>query len=344
MIGWMRWTVPAALVLALAACADDDNPARCAAPGRTPALFVVNTLAETLTRFDLSARQVTCQTVTLGRVDAVAQPNAGVVHGDRLYVVNSGTNSVEVFSLPGLSRVGEVDCGAGANPYGIAIEGGHAFVTALLSGELLRVDLSSLAVTARVPAGVWPEGLAVASGRVFVANTGYAGSSGYLPGAVTVHDASTGAVEDTLFVGTNPQAVLVDSTGVVHVLCTGNYGDIQGRVFFVDPAVPAVVDSLDLGGSPGYAALADSGKVYVTGYFDGLMLYDGVGRVVRRGPEDPVAAAQGLSGLAFDPEERRLYAASFDEDGVRVFDTATGLEVSTFAAGDGPVACALYRP
>jgi DNA-binding beta-propeller fold protein YncE len=338
------------IIVAIAAvlwgCADNENgPAGCPVPGRTPALFVVNGLAETLARYDIASRAVTCQRVILGREDAIAAPNAALVHGDRIYIVNSLANTVDAFSLPGLSRAGAVDIGAGNSPWAIAVAGDHAFVTNWQSGDLVRVDLGSLAVTGRTHAGTGAEGLAVAAGRVFVANSGYDLSTySYGPGTVTVHDEDTGAVEDTLFVGVNPQVVLVDSSGVVHVLCTGDYGALRGRVFFVDPAIPAVIDSLELGGSPGFAALADSGKVFVSGASGGLMLYDASRRVVLRGPGDPVYDGGNLWGLAFDPEEQRLYVSDFDDDGVRVFDTVTGAQLASFASGDGPVACAFYRP
>jgi len=339
-----RWIGAALAALALGACSEEDQPVRCAAPGETPALFVVNTLAETLTRYDIVSHTATCHTATLGPANANAVPNAAVVSGDRLFVVESGTNSVEVFALPGLSRLATVDLGAGSNPYGIALGDGAVFVTNWVAGDLARIDLATLGVTARSAAGTAPQGVAVAAGRVFVANTGYAGASGYLRGAVTVHDAVTAAAEETLYVGTNPQVVFADSTGTLNVLCTGDYVTSHGRVFFIDPAVPAVVDSLELGGSPGLATLAQSGKVYVTGYFDGLLLYDAVARSVLRGPASPVASGVGFSGMAFDPVEGRLYVASFEEDGVRVIDTTTEAQLAPFAAHDGPVACALYRP
>jgi DNA-binding beta-propeller fold protein YncE len=161
---------------------------------------------------------------------------------------------------------------------------------------------------------------------------------------VTVHDAATGAATDTLAVGTNPQCVLVDSTGIVNVLCTGDYAASFGRVFFIDPSVPAVIDSLEIGGSPGFACLGDSGRVYVTGWMEGLLVYDAARRAVIRGAGDPLLADIGLQGMAFDGVERRLYIADFDDDAVRVVSLESGALERSFAAGDGPVGCAVYRP
>jgi DNA-binding beta-propeller fold protein YncE len=148
-------------------------------------------------------------------------------------------------------------------------------------------------------------------------------------------------------VGHNPQDVLVDDAGRVHVLCTGTYGappDPEGSVWVLDPATHGVVDSVDLRGSPGRFALDRSGTVWVAGFSGGLRRYDAATLQVLENPADPVLAADGLSAVDVDELGGIAYVTSFDADLLLAVDTASLAVRDVWIVGDGPVDVRVSRP
>ena len=104
--------------LALAGCAD-DSPIDPGAPSQEAAVFVVNSLGETLSRVLLADRTVNPNAVVLG-----GAPNALAISPDGRtgYVVSSLSNRVDIVDLDTPAAIGTIDVGAGTNPFAIAPE------------------------------------------------------------------------------------------------------------------------------------------------------------------------------------------------------------------------------
>jgi DNA-binding beta-propeller fold protein YncE len=329
-----------AFALALAAgCGDETVLEAPPAPELAPAVFVVNSLGETLSRILIADGSVAANALALG-----AGPNAIVVSDDGRtgYVASSLSNRIDAVDLGRLAISKTIDLGPGANPYAIALtaDGRAAYVSNLAADEVARIDLAAGQVARRIRVGRGPEGFLVAGGDLYVAVTGYR-PEGYDPGEVAVVAVPADTVRARLRVGLNPQALAPAPDGTIHVLCTGDYGAHEGRVFVIEPSGPAVVDSLDVGGAPAAILVLDDGRGVIAGFFGGLRRYDRAARSVEA--TRALGTEAGLSALALDGATGRLYVADFDDDQVHLVDLAADSLLTSFTVGDGPVSLAVRR-
>lgn len=288
----------------------------------------------------------------LGATDLTPLPERGLtgrapndldIVGDFLYMVNSGDNTISVVELESGLTVGCIGTGTGSNPWEFAVDPANprrAWVTCFLSGELLEINLDHRQVLRRVAVGSGLEGLWVGPTEVAVSMTGFEGTIGaFGNGTVVVLTKSTLAERVRLAVPPNPQTIFTGADARLHVVCTGNFADISGRVVRLETDYSAVRDTLVLGGSPQRVALALDGTVYLAGFYGGILAYDSAGFTALRTTDNPLLPESGYSALALVGD--RLYATNFDLDAVVVVDVASGAIVDDFLAGDGPIALAV---
>lgn len=270
-------------------------------------------------------------------------PNDLDAVGDYLYMVNSGDNTISVVDLDSGITVGCIGAGTGSNPWEFAVDPSNprrAWVTCFLSGELLEIDLDHRKVLRRTMVGSGLEGLWVGPTEVAVSLTGFEGTIGaFGNGTVVVLAKSTLAERTRLAVPPNPQTIFTGADARLHVVCTGNFSDVTGRVVRVETDYSAVRDTLALGGSPQRVALASDGTAYLAGFYGGILAYDTATFTALRTTANPLLPESGYSAVAID--QGRLYAANFDLDAVVALDLATGAVVDDFLAGDGPIALAV---
>jgi DNA-binding beta-propeller fold protein YncE len=270
-------------------------------------------------------------------------PNDLDVVGDFLYMVNSGDNTISVVDMGSGLTVGCIGTGTGSNPWEFAVDPANpsrAWVTCFTSGELLEIDLDRRRVARRVTIGSGLEGLWVGLTEVAASLTGFEGTIGaFGNGTVVVLTKSTLAERARLAVPPNPQTIFTGADARLHVVCTGNFSDVTGRVVRVEADYSAVRDTLVLGGSPQRVALALDGTAYLAGFYGGILAYDTANFIALRTTANPLLPESGYSAVAI--EQGRLYAANFDLDAVVVVDLASGTIVDDFLAGDGPIALAL---
>lgn len=346
----LRLTLVLGLGLILG-CAEDPPVAPVAPPavdGRSvsPAVLVVNTLSETLSRLDLDDGTMRVQAAVAGtwanRIDVA-------YGGHLLLVTNSGSNEIALLDGTSLEPIGTIDVGQGRNPWlARELEGGRALVSNWLSSEVCILDLRRRRAGATVTTTPGPEGFAVIGDMAFVACTNYQGAEGsYGEGHLDVVDLSVPRVVASVVIGKNPQDVLVAPDGLVHVVCTGDYaasGGTEGRVDVVDPVALVVVASVLVGGSPGCAALGPDGAMWVAGFSGGIRRYDPATREILHDPLDPSLDRVGLSAIAADGPGGRMYVTSFEEDLLLAVDAATRQVVEAWIVGDGPVDALVVRP
>jgi DNA-binding beta-propeller fold protein YncE len=332
-------------VLLQAGCGEDDVLRVAPVPSPEPAVFVVNSLGETLSRILIERGTVVQDALALG-----SAPNAIVVDpgGELGLVVNSGNNRIDLIDLDQLIIRRSIDLGPGSSPFRLVLVDGEAYVSNFAANDVARVDLEAGLVVRRIPVGHGPEGLLFVpdegggggQGDLYVATTGYT-SSGYGPGEVFVLSVPADTVRSRIIVGTNPQDLARAPDGTIHVVCTGDYATREGRVFVIDPELGTVVDSLEIGGAPAALLVLEDGQGITVGYSGGLRHYGRAG-----GPAAEARALPGevgLSALVHDPVENRLYLSDFDDSLVHVVDVASDSLVSSYVTGHGPVHLALRR-
>ncbi len=143
-------------------------------------------------------------------------------------------------------QIGSVD--VGNDPSAVAAGAGSLWVTNSADGTVTRIDPVTLVATT-IPVGHGPDAVAVNAAGVWVANAG--------DDTVVRIDPDSDAVAETISVGDGPAAVLATATA----LWVADARD--GTVMRLDPRSGAVARTIHLGGSP-TALVSAGGHVWVT--------------------------------------------------------------------------------
>ncbi len=303
-------------------------------------LYVINGAAETLSKLNLETGAVKQNVVKTGQI-----PNDLFVHRDLLYVLNSGTSSLQVIDPRRDQVVKTIVLKPNANPWAAAVVGrSKVYVSNWAANSVSVLDLETGAIVGEFVTGKGPQGILVVDDLAFVCVSGYAGwGLPYEQGNVLVVDTRTDQVLHALPTPTNPQTAALAPDGRVHVLCTGDYVSVFGKIAVIDLYtgpnwdVPAVVDTIDLGGSPGDLKITPEGKGYAVSWGDGvhgfMYLYAALSGTVLRGSENPLLVGPNVSQVLYDGREGCLWIPFMTEWGgdgfVQKWDIQTDMPRAT---------------
>ncbi len=306
-------------------------------------LYVVNGLAETLSKINLENGSVTNHITTLG-----VAPNQVVVKGNRAYVVNSLSSNIQIVDLTADTTLGFIGIGANRNPWAIAfLDSQIVFVTNFAANTLSKIDVVAETVLAEYPVGQSPEGLYIMNGKVYVCNTGFNPNDfSYGPGTVAVFDPQLDSVIATINVGKNPQSIKRDYQGELNVVCTGDYGAVEGSVYVINPNTNSVIDSILIGGTPNSVSIAWDRTAYLSaGGFSGnglVYTFDSQTSTILRGEANPILVDLGATDVLVD-KSGFCYVACFSSATVQKID-ASGNILDAFSVGDGPASLSIFDP
>ena len=147
-----------------------------------------------------------------------------MVYGSKLYIAMFGESTIEVTDLQAKS-IKQIK--TEGQPRYFAAYGGKVYVT-YFNGFVARIDTASLTVDVKTPVGRNPEQIVVASGKLFVANSGgldFNTETGY-DKTVSVIDIATFTETRKIEVVANPSDVIFDKNSHIYVVSNGNYMDI----------------------------------------------------------------------------------------------------------------------
>ena len=311
---------------------DDDNQN----PNIEHRLYVLNGLGSTISLINLDDGTVDNDVYTTGIFPSDIQ-----YINNKLYVVNSGDNNIQIIDIPsGSSDI--IELGDNRNPSHMELYGDNmGAVCNWISGTVSFLDfnINSVVTEVSVGAGLW--GMTYYEGKIFTGITNYDPSSwSYGQGYVAVLDANTYALLDSIQVGANPGVLFIDHQNELNAVCTGDYFMMMGEVYRCNVNDYTVIDSYEIGGSPSYEALSEDGMVFLGngGWVDeGYVLsYDSQSETILHGGADPIilAGEPGIQGLAID-NEGYIYACAFNSDHLIKMD-ADGNVLETYNVGDGP--------
>ena len=300
-----------------------------------PEALIVNNLAETLSKINLETGVVQNHIATLGDT-----PNQVRYHDGYLYVVNSISANLLKISPIDYQIVADIPFVVGSNPYSIAFDSDYAFVSGWASGFVYRVDLSANEVDNQIQIGGFPEGLIVLGGKLYAAQTAFNPNDfSYGQGRIAKIDPVAMILEDEIDVGKNPQSFVRISNSTFHVICTGNYSDVAGSVYFYDTVAGSIVDSLLIGGQPVNGAIAPGNIVFLAagGWVDRgfVFTYNAESRQIINGADNPIFVGLGASDLAVD-SAGFVYTCNFGDDTVSKI-SLQGPPYLPYAVGDGPL-------
>ena len=164
-------------------------------------------------------------------------------YGSRLYCVVNTSENVQVMDLYTAKVIGTVPL-IGKSPRRICFNGSKAYVSCF-DGTVVRFDTASLAVEATVAVGPNPEGVCIANGKLYVANTGGYNAPNYGT-TVSVIDLPTFSVVKNISVMENPNRLfLAPNQQDIYLISNGNYYDISPRLQKISAATDEVVRTFD---------------------------------------------------------------------------------------------------
>jgi YVTN family beta-propeller protein len=209
-------------------------------------------------------------------------------------------------------------------PVGAWARAPQAYITNLNDSTVSVIDTASNTVTATVPVGNAPNGVAVTpdGAHVYVANV--------FDNTVSVIDTATNAVTATVTVGMFPFGMAVTPDGArVYV---ANQGD--GNVSVIATASNTLMATVAVGiGPTGVAVTPDGTHVYVANQGDGTV------SVIETASNILTATVTvGLSpeGIAVAPDGAHVYVGNFLGNTVSVIATASNAVTATVPVGQFP--------
>jgi YVTN family beta-propeller protein len=218
-----------------------------------------------------------------------------------------------------------------------------AAALSLAAGAVPAWAAGGYAVTATIPVGSNPEGVAVdpAAGTVYVTNQS--------DGTVSVVDEATSTVTATIPLGSGqlwayyPEGVAVDpAAGTVYVANAGYGFSDGGNLSVIDAATSTVTATILPFYNPpsapadpwGVAVDPTANTVYVTNYrqYGTVAVID----EATSGVTATIPVGSYPEGVAADPAAGTVYVANFDSGTVSVIDEATSTVTATIPVGSGP--------
>jgi DNA-binding beta-propeller fold protein YncE len=191
------------------------------------------------------------------------------IYGDKLYAVINCSNKVEVMSVSDTARrIAKIDV---PNCRYISFHQGKAYVSSYVSpvqinpdaerGSVVEIDTASLQILRTVQVGYQPEEMAVANGKLYVANSG-----GYLfpnyDNTISVIDLNTFTVTGTIAVAINLHRIKADAYGDLYVSSRGDNSSVPSNLYVIDTKTDLVKKAMNIPAS-NLAICGDS--LYVTG-------------------------------------------------------------------------------
>jgi len=148
--------------------------------------------------------------------------NDAQVYGSKLYVVVNVSSVVEVMDAKSAKSVKQVEVKNGSaarEPRFIVFDKNKAFISCY-DGNVAVMDTASLVIEKYIPVGRNPEKMAIANGKLYVANSGGL-SAPDVDKTVSVIDLATLTETKKVTVGLNPFSVTADKYGDIYVLSYG---------------------------------------------------------------------------------------------------------------------------
>jgi len=315
------------LVLPVMANADD------------PVAYVLNTNAETLSKINLSTGAVYNDILTIG-TDVYCYPNQFVKRDTLAYAIASGTDEIQVINLNTETTEYFINTGVSTNPYWMEfLDEQYLYVTLMMANSVAKIDYRTGTIVHEIPVCKSPEGILIVGDKAYIACSGFDFDTYlYDPGKVTVYDIPGDSVINQIDVGLNPQYLILDTLGRLHVVCTGDFWTTWGWIYIINTDTDLVVDSIYLGGTPGQITLGPDNIAYIAsagwtenGY---VFSYNTITGEVYHDNGNPIAVDLNCMAVAAY-QDSTCFTGSFTNY-VNVIDS-TGNYLNSYAVSDGPV-------
>ncbi len=164
---------------------------------------------------------------------------------------------------------------------------------------------------AEIPVGIYPQAIVTRNDEVYVLTAQLENFVPARPGRISVIDANTNTVIDSIILsGLNPAAAVFGSDGLLYVINSGNFSLGNGSLSVVNVGTRQEVEHHEgFGEFPGDVAYGPMDRVYVSAFAYGIAVWDAVADSFIRPPADPliIDGNSSSSGVGFDSVDR-LYS------------------------------------
>jgi len=262
------------------------------------------------------------------------------VFENRAYIVVHKANVVEVVNAKTFESVGTIEHVVEPR-YFLGITSDKGYITSW-DDKVYVVDLNSFEVTKEIPTGKGPDKMLLNNNinQVFVLNKGGLG----VDSTISIVDAGTDRVVNTLLVGEVPSGIVEDKDGMIWVMCSGigwngfpQPGDTRGQIIQFDPVGLAIhkrIEFPDNANHPDQLVVNSTGdKLYYI--FPNGVYEIGIGST-ELATNALIPSSTIYYGLGFDPAENNICVADpldFVQAGKVYRYTPQGVPNDTIAAG-----------
>jgi YVTN family beta-propeller protein len=193
------------------------------------------------------------------------------IYGSKMYIVVNVSSTLEIVDPKtgkSLNRLNLNNNNVGREPRHIVFNKNKAYVSSF-DGTVAVIDTASLAIEKYIKVGRNPEKMAIANGKLYVANSGGLDWATAYDKTVSVIDLNTNTEIKKITVPENPTGVVADQYGDVYVLSPGNYLTIKPSMTIINSATDIVTSqkefsagSMVINGDLAYIA-APEGKLKI---------------------------------------------------------------------------------
>lgn len=269
-------------------------------------------------------------------------PDGLILHNNQLYLTEQGNfgSAGKIYILDTNGTV-EVASTVGVNPYSLTIANNKLYITNGPTNNVTVITLNNWMITGTINVGLFPQEILSIGNKVFVCNTSVFG--GGTDSTVSVIDATTDAVVETIRVRQTPSSLAVTNDGKLLVGCPGDFSN--GIIYKIDPITYSKLDSFIL--SNGFAFGFDkdiavdksSNDVYFISYGNNIVKLDLItkGHTIFIGNSNH--ASTYFNGYNYDSKNKIHYIADakdfMSSGNLLVYNSGGGL-LRTFTAGSFP--------
>jgi len=234
--------------------------------------------------------------------------------------------------------------------FGGVSDDGRLYISNLIDNTVTVMvydhDADSARIQSYLSVGIAPADIEVIGDKIYVCNSAVEYPV-YGQGSVSVIESNIESKR--IPVGINAQFMALDPDGRLHVVCTGNYNDIAGKVYVIKTDIDAIAQVIELRGKPGDIAITSDGQAYVAagGWaynedpFGVVYRYNAVTGEILNGPDNPIEVGLGASRVVIG-EEGAVYVSCWDANRV---DKIIGEErVDSYEVGTNPTPMLIFKP
>jgi len=221
-------------------------------------VFIINTGSQTISKVNVDNFTTNNAFAQVGNM-----ANQTIYYEDKLYVVNSGDHNIQVINATSGASQSNILLENECNPWNIVIHNSFIYATGYYSNKLYKIDLNNHSNISELNIGTSPTGLLAYNNKLFVSvtnETNYQYGQGY----VKVVDLSTFQVVHSIPVPTNPNQMIADPQGNIHLVCSGDFAGQYATVKIFNSLNYTDIHTINFNCYLASIHLSPNGLVYLT--------------------------------------------------------------------------------